>query len=342
MMHPWATLTAGGVALAAALTATAAQEQTVALKLSHGFAPTHPLHAAVTEWATSVGQESKGTIAVQVHPEQQLGKAFDQYDLARSGAADIAIAHPGLQIGRFPAIAAGELPLLIANATSGSAALDAWYRASAVAEMPDVRFCLAFVHDPGTLHTANRKVEGPADIRDMKIRTTQNTLAAFVTLLGGRNVRSPDSELRDLLVRGVAQAVALPWQSAILAGTDQVARNHLDLPLYTTPFAMVINGRRLAAMSEAQRGVIDRHCDTSWAERIAAPWAAWERAGRETMASLRGHEVHAVTPAQVAEWRTAAQPLTATWAARMKRAGRDPDAALAALKAELAKHNAAF
>ena len=341
MMHARATL-AAGFALAAALTTTAAQEQTLALKLSHGFPASHPLHAAVTQWAASLAQESKGTIAVAVHPDAQLGKTFDHYDMARTGAADIALAHPGLQIGRFPVIAAGELPLLFANAIGGSAALDAWYRAYAVPEMPEVKFCLAFVHDPGTIHAVKRKIETPADIRGAKIRTAQNTIAAFVTLLGGSNVRAADAELRDLMVRGAVQAVTLPWQSAIVTGTHQVARNHLDLPLYTSPFAMVIGKRRYADMSEAQRGAIDRHCGNPWAAKIAAPWAAWERAGRGTMASLKGHEVYALTPAHAGAWRTAAEPLTATWAARVKRAGRDPDAALKALKAELVRHNAAF
>jgi hypothetical protein len=95
-------------------------------------------------------------------------------------------------------------------------------------------------------------------------------------------------------------------------------------------------------MSDAQRAVLDRHCDTAWAEKIAAPWAQWERAGREALASRKGHELQAVTPEQVGAWRTAAEPLTASWAERVKRVNGDPDAALKALKAELAKHGAAF
>ena len=180
--------TAGGVAFAAALTVAVAQEPAVTLRLSHGYAASHPLHTALMEWAASVVQGSKDTIAIRVHPDQQLGKAFDHYDMARTGAVDIALATPGLQIGRFPLIAAGELPLLIANAIGGSAALDAWYRAHAVQEMPDVKFCLAFVHDPGTIHAVKRKIAAPADIRGAKIRTAQNTIAAFVTLLGGSTV----------------------------------------------------------------------------------------------------------------------------------------------------------
>ena len=64
----------------------------------------------------------------KLYPAQQLGKALDNYDMVRDGIADVTYINPGYQPGRFPIIAAGELPLLIKDATSDSEALDAWYR----------------------------------------------------------------------------------------------------------------------------------------------------------------------------------------------------------------------
>ena len=110
-------------------------------------------------------------------PSQQLGKAFDHYDMARDGIADLTYINPGYQPGRFPIIAAGELPFLMSNAKGGSVALDAWYRKYAAKEMKDVKFCLAFVHDPGAIHSVSKKVMVPADIKGMKIRPAQGTIA---------------------------------------------------------------------------------------------------------------------------------------------------------------------
>ena len=42
--------------------------------------------------------------------------------------------------------------------------LDAWYRKYAEREMRDVKFCLAFVHDPGSFHTKTKKIVEPADV----------------------------------------------------------------------------------------------------------------------------------------------------------------------------------
>src|SRR6266705_4622248 len=150
--------------LAAGLTPSLAQEKTFELKMSHWVPAAHPLQKALEDWGAAVEKESGGTIKYKVYPAQQLGKAFDHYDMARDGIADVTYVNPGYQPGRFPVIGAGELPFLMANAKGGSAALDAWYRKFAAQEMKDVKFCLAFVHDPGAFHT-NKKIMVPADIR---------------------------------------------------------------------------------------------------------------------------------------------------------------------------------
>src|SRR5476649_998042 len=136
-----AVLVAAGFAAAPAL----AQDKPVELKFSHWVPATHPIVKSSEEWAESIKKASGGAINITMYPAQQLGKAFDHYDMARDGIADIAYANPGYQPGRFPIIAAGELPFLIGNARGGSAALDAWYRQYAAKEMKDVHFCFAFV-----------------------------------------------------------------------------------------------------------------------------------------------------------------------------------------------------
>ena len=81
---------------------TLAQEKTFELKLSHWVPPSHPLQKALEEWGASVEKDSGGTIKYKVYPAQQLGKAFDHYDMARDGIADLTYINPGYQPGRFP------------------------------------------------------------------------------------------------------------------------------------------------------------------------------------------------------------------------------------------------
>jgi TRAP-type C4-dicarboxylate transport system substrate-binding protein len=314
----------------------------IELKLSHWLPGSHPLHQAIGEWAASIAKASNGTLTVRIHPEGQLGKAFDHYDMARTGAVDLALANPGLQIGRFPIIEAVELPLLVSDGGGGSTALDAWYRAYAVREMGDVKFCLALVHEPGTLHSVNEPIVQPGDIDDLKIVAAQHTLAAFMTSLGGRIVRIAEAGLTRALVRSTARAAVMPWRSAIAIDVHTIAKHHLDLPLYVTALTLVMNPRSYARMLPAQQAVIDAHCSNPWVEVLAAPWANWERAGMAQMKTLKGHEVHVPTPQQLAQWRKAAEPLKGRWAAGVTRAGGDANAILEALQAQLTKRRSGF
>jgi TRAP-type C4-dicarboxylate transport system substrate-binding protein len=329
-----------GIALGAALTlamagTAAAQDNPVHLKLGHWVPPAHPLQKAMEEWGASVQKASNGTITFQVYPAQQLGKAPDHYDMARDGIADVTYINPGYQPGRFPIIAAGELPFLMTNATGGSVALDKWYRKYAATEMKDVKFCLAFVHDPGALHS-KKKIETPAEIKGMKIRPAHATMASFVTLLGGTNVQASAPEAREVLERGVADAITFPWGSILLFKIDSVTKFHMDVPLYATTFAWVMNKAKYDSMSPNQKKVIDAHCSPEWAEKVATPWAAYEAAGRDKLRNANGHTVYKLTDAQVAAWRKAAEPLTQIWADNIKKANvGDPDKILKELKDEL-------
>jgi TRAP-type transport system periplasmic protein len=312
-----------------------AQDKTVTLKMSSWVPPAHPLNPSLIAWAADVEKESGGTIKAILFPSEQLGKAMDHYDMARDGIADLTYVNPGYQPGRFPIIAAGELPFLISNAKGGSAALDEWYRPYEAKEMKDVHVCFAFFNDPGTFHSRH-KIVLPSDIKGDKVRPGNATMGAMVTLLGGTNVQSSAPEAREVLERGVANTIGFPWQSIILFGIDKVVKFHMDVPLFSTTFVWAMNRSRYDSLSAAQRLVIDHHCTSEWAEKVASPWADFENGGRAKIAAEPGHEVYTLAPDQVAAWHQAVVPLTAAWAAKVP----DGDKVLADLKAMLQKHGA--
>jgi TRAP-type C4-dicarboxylate transport system substrate-binding protein len=331
-----------GLALALAAPQALAQDKTIELKLSHWVPPTHPLQKAMDEWGASIEKASGGTIKYKIFPSQQLGKAFDHYDMARDGIADLTYVNPGYQPGRFPIIAAGELPFLVGDAKGGIRAIDAWYRKYAGKEMKDVKYCFSFILDPLTWHSSKKKIVVPGDIKGMKVRPSQGTVAAWVTLLGGTNVQASATEVRDVIEKGVAEAVTFPWGSVPLLGVDKVTKYHMDAPLHTVTFQWLMSPKTYAAMSAAQKKVIDDHCTNDWAAKFASPWADFERAGLEKVKAMQGHEVYKITDAQLAEWKKSAEPLRQKWADDVKKAGGDADAIWKDLTATLAQYKAGY
>ena len=333
---------AGLAILLATAPLASAQDKTFELKLSHWVPPTHPLQKAMQEWGASVEKASNGTIKSKIFPSQQLGKAFDHYDMARDGIADFVYVNPGYQPGRFPIIAAGELPFLVGDAKGGIRAIDVWYRKYAATEMKDTHYCFSFILDPLTWHSKTKKIVVPGDIKGMKVRPSQGTVAAWVTQLGGTNVQASATEVRDVMDKGVAEAVTFPWGSVPLLGVDKVTKYHMDAPLHTVTFQWLMAPKTYNAMSAAQKKVIDDHCTTDWAAKFASPWADFERAGLEKVRAMPGHEVYKITDEQLGEWKKSAEPLHKKWADAVKGAGGNPDAIMKELTAALTQYKALY
>ncbi len=310
----------------------AAQDAPVTLRFAHWLPPAHPLAQTGFEpWARSMTEASRNNIRITFFPAQQLGQAVDHYDLARDGVADITFVQPGLSPGRWPIIAAGDQPLLFSQGGSGSAAIDDWYRRGRGNEMADVRFCLAHIHQPGTIHS-KRPVRVPADIRGMNLRPAHAAMSAFITSLGANSLPVAPPEVRDALPRGVADALTYPWNSVITWGIDRVVTHHMDVALYSSTFVLVMNQRSYGRLSASQRTVVDAHCSTEWAEKIGNAWAESDIRGRETLLARQGHTGVQVDAQALALWQAAAQPMFGNWATAVRAAGADPDRLLTDLR----------
>ena len=325
------------VAAAALLAMPAAAQEK--LSLSHWVPPNHAMQpTGLVPWAESIKKASNGELEVEIYPAQQLGAAPDHYDMARDGIADITYVNPGYQPGRFPIVALGEMPFHVTNAIEGSQAFDEWYREYAAKEMPDVYFCVAFFHDPGSLHSKG-PMRVPADIKGKNIRPAQATMARLVSMLGGSSLQVSAPETRDLLATGAADAVTFPWDGLYLFGMDTVVKHHIDMPFYATTFVYVMNKARYEGLSEQNRKVIDDHCTSEWAMKLAEGWAKVEMAGRERIKAAPDHTVYKPTPEELQLWKDAAAPLLDAWKKDVAAKGDDPDAIYARFRDVLAKHN---
>ena len=316
-----------------------AQDKPVELKFAHWLPPTHSLAKTGFEpWAKSVEAASKGSIKIAMFPAQQLGKAADHYDMARDGIADMTWVNPGYQAGRFPVFAAGELPFLVGKPGPASAALDAWYRKYAGTEMKDVKFCFAHLHI-GTMHS-KKPITEPGQLKGMKIRSSNGTNAAFMSLLGATNVQVSAPEARDALDKGVADAISFPWDSIVSFGIDKAVKYHTDMRLYASDFVWVMNRGWYDKLSAGQKKVIDDHCNNDWAAKVGAAWGDFEDAGQGKLEKAAGHTIVKLAPAQMEQWKKAAEPLYTQWVQSADKAGVNGKQALEELRKEIAARSA--
>ncbi|MGP0090036.1 MAG: TRAP transporter substrate-binding protein DctP [Xanthobacteraceae bacterium] len=308
-------LKAIAIVLAVFSSSAGGQERPYELKLSHWLAQAHPFHAAIQGWLASVVTASEGTLSGTVYPAAQLGKPVDHYALVRDGAVDLAYVNPGFDRDKFPLFSAGELPFLVEDPEHGSRAFDLWYRRFADVEMQEVKYCFAFVFGLGSLHS-KRMISDPSDLKGMTVRSANATLARYMTNFGAIDVRARADDLRNLVASEKAEAITLPWSALFVFKLDTLLPYHLDVPLYVTPFALLMNRASYDALSVQQRRAIDGHCAPEWAERITRPFAADQRAGLARIRSDRAHFIAAPAGPQLQPWQSGAYDAHAEWVAR--------------------------
>jgi len=321
-----------------------AQDKPVNLRFSYWIPPKHQLVPSTQIWGESLTKATNGTVKVTIFPSNQLGKGPDHYDMAKDGIADFVLVNPGYTPGRFPIIAAGELPFLTSSSVTGSPGFDEWYRKYAPKEMKEVYTCITFTHEPGTFHSARKKIEVPEDLKGMKIRTGNATSSRLVGMLGGSSVAVEITEARETLARGIADAVMAPWEVLTLFRMTDVTKFHMENPLYVSMFTWNLNRKTYDSMSPMQKKALDEHCTTAWAKRIATEWAQRDFDAHKQVKAMKdaGRTIYSITPQQVAQWRKAAEPLRKLWAEEVTKAGYNADQVWTELVASLKKHDGLY
>ena len=200
----------------------------------------------------------------------------------------------------FPIIAAGEIPFLIGEVHGGIRAVDAWYRKYAPTEMKDVKYCFSFILDPATWHSRSKKIVVPADIKGMKVRPSNATIATWVTQLGGTNVQASASEVRDVLETRRCRGGDVPVGLGAAAGRrqgHQVRHGRGDLDHHVSVGDEPEDLRRHVAGAEEGRSTTT--APPSGPGKFADPWGDFEHAGLAKVKAMPSHEVYSITNDQL-------------------------------------------
>lgn len=341
MTNRWL-LAAGAFAIAFGAVGGQAAAKDFNLKLSYWVPPSHFLTPGYKDWAKALEEASGGTIKTTLYPSSQLGSGKDHYDMVKDGIADFGLINPGYTPGRFPIIATADLPFLVTDSMKGAAATTRWYSKYAEKEMPEHYVCHAYSHQPGTFH-GKTEIKVPADVKGLNVRTANQTIATFVTSMGGNSVQVPIMEAADTLKRGITDAITVPWggltHPAFKFG--EVTKYTLDIPLYVSNFTHGISRKTYDAMSPEQQKAVDSVCTPEWAQKTYKYWYR-DDFDREVAIRKSDRAITKIGPEEVALWRKAAEPVYQAWADAVKKAGYNPDQVLGELKDELKKADALY
>ena len=325
------TLRAGLLGTAIGLcTAAGAWAQDVTLRL-HQFLPEQAAvpRDVLIPWMERITEASDGRIAFEHYPAMQLGgRPPELFDQAADGVADVVWTLPGYTPGRFPRSEVFELPFMVRDAESASAALWQMYEDGAFGDEFDrVKVLGLWVHGPGVVHSAEPVVD-VTDMQGLDLRTPTRVTGQLITELGGNAVGMPVPQVAESLTRGVIDGAIIPWEVTGAIRSSELVSNHTEFPdeaLYVATFLLAMNQSVYDSLPDDLKTVIDENSGAAFSEQAGAATQAADKAPRQAAMDM-GNNIITLTSEQAQEWKDSAHPVIDAWIAEADAAGLDGQA----------------
>jgi TRAP-type C4-dicarboxylate transport system substrate-binding protein len=319
-------MTASALALVGVASAASAQEFTLRM---HQFLPAQanvPAHI-LYPWADAIEEASGGRIEIQRFPAMQLGGAPPALmDQVIDGTADIIWTLPGYTPGRFPGTEVFELPFMMegGNAEATSRAFWTLAQETMAEQFEDIHVLGLWVHGPGIIHSSD-PIEDVADLNGTKLRAPTRVTNTMFSQLGATAIGMPVPAVPEALSQGVIDATVIPWEVTGALRVAELVDNHTtfgDEALYTATFILAMNKETYDAMPEDLQAIIDENSGLEFSAFAGRTMQEYDAPAREVAEDF-GNNIIDLSPEQVAEWRSAAEPTIGAWVAEMDEAGMD-------------------
>jgi len=298
------------VAIGITLTATSALSAGVKptkLTFSIFFPPTHGQTKAAMDWAKEIEKRTENKVQIDIFAGGTLTKAPQCYSGTVKGISDLGFSLFAYTRGRFPVMAAVDLPMGYPNGKVASRVAQEFAKAFKPKELSDVKVLYLHAHGPGLLHT-KKPVKKLEDLKGMKIRAT-GLSAKIVKALGGVPVAMPQGGTYEALKKGVVEGTFGPME--VLKGWKQAEVIKYTTECYsigyTTTFFVVMNLDKWNALPADIKKIFDEVSD-KYTDVHGNVWDSTDQEGRKYTLSL-GNEIISLSDEESARWRKVVEPV---------------------------------
>ncbi|MBC6404417.1 MAG: TRAP transporter substrate-binding protein [Rhodospirillales bacterium] len=336
-----------GLATAIATLAAApikAAEPEYTFTIHHFLSPKAPAQTTLIEpWAERIAAASEGRIAFEIFPSMTLGgKPPELYKQVRDGTADIVWTVPGYTPGVFPRLEVFELPTVHRGSAEATTLAIQDVMPDLEADLQDVKPLLVHVHSGNALHLVNLDVNGPDDVKDLKIRSPSRTGVWMLESWGAEPVGMPVPALPQALSKGTIDGALIPFEVAIPLKIAQLAEHSVELDggrrFGTATFLLAMNKERYENLPDDLKKIIDDNSGAAIAGEIGAAWDSIEPVGKQ-IALDQGRNVYALSPEATAAFDSLHQGLSDRWVEEASEKGIDAEALLDKARAAVASHS---
>jgi TRAP-type C4-dicarboxylate transport system substrate-binding protein len=296
--------------------------QSITLKFSHFLGPQSFFQLDVVEpWAKELASRTNGQVKVETFDgTSPVGKVTEQAGNVKDGRVDIALGLRGAEGDRFPGSSLIELPFVTPSALRGSQALWELYKDGTIAgEYKDYKVLALFVHNPGLIHTKDKRVRDLADLKSLRLRSPNKTVAAALEHAGATPVVLQVNDVMPAVKENKIDGIVTNWGNP-LPDFNAHMKFHTDTQFYTSAFFIVMNRASYDRLPADIRAAVDALSGDAWVAKFEPLWDKWDKPVREG-ANAPGHEVIVPDAATMTGWRDGLKPVTDRYLADLSAQG---------------------
>ena len=297
-----------------------AEAASVKLTYSNFFPPGHIQSKLAESWCKEVEKRTNGQVVVEYFPGGTLTKARQIYDGVVEGLSDVGFSVLAYTRGRFPEMAAVDLPLGYTSGMVATKVINAVYKEFMPKELMDTQVMYLHAHGPGLINTKSKAVRKMEDMKGLKFRA-HGTSALVVKALGGTPVSKPMPETYQMLQKGVVDGAAYPFEANKGWKLGEVTRFcTADFSAaYTTSFFVVMNKAKWNSISAANQKIIDQ-INLEWADKHGEAWNTSDALGIVFFLN-QGGEIIGLDAKESERWKKAVAPIIEDYKADMNKKG---------------------
>ncbi|WP_397474746.1 TRAP transporter substrate-binding protein [Pusillimonas sp.] len=323
-------LVAAGLFAGAVGWSAAAVSETV-LTFNRWTPATHHFHSRIYQpWAERVEHATEGRVKIRFTPAS-LGAPPRQFDLARTGVADLTSNNQAYTVEIFPLAMFAELPFVANSAESLSVAN--WRATQALMaehdEYKDVKLLGVFSNGPAMVFTRKKPIRTIDDIQGLRTRTSDGIPSKIAARLGAIPITAPVTEAYQMLSKGIIDSVILPPDSIYSFKMDQYLDYMTRIPkgLYSSTFFLVMNKAKWDALSQEDQEGIMSVSGENLAIEAGKVWDDQDRIAIEAFEE-RGMQIADPDPALITAIEAKLAPITEEWLQVAQSKGVDGQALL--------------
>lgn len=314
----------------------ASAEETIRLKISHGYPASHFLwEEGGKVLADEVTARTNGKVQYDVFPADQLGK--DPLGILNSGLADIAIITPAYISAKMPLTAVTELPNMFSTSCEGgdkfqTLAADGGALGENEYKPLGLHVLYTYTAAPFALSTVSKEISTLDDVAGLKVRVAGGAMSKVISGLGGIPIQLAAPEIYDALSRGTLDAAMYSRFAVSAIKLEGVLKHSVDgVRLGSGAIVVATSEKIWNSWPEDVRAAMQEAADV--ARKNLCKWSDdHEAKATRSLVEENGWKINVLSPEQVAIWKDRLAAVSDAWAQELDGMGRPGTEVLEAMR----------